>query len=259
MKIVNPLRRREAGPDRKAALPADTRVYAIGDIHGRADLLRSLHAMIAEDAARASEREKIIVYLGDYIDRGLESRAVIDLLIGAPPAGVKPVHLMGNHEAMLLRFLEDASVGPAWVAYGGAETLYSYGVAPPSTDEADGFETARRALAGRLPERHRAFLAALPAKRRIGDYLFVHAGVRPGVPIDEQDQDDLLWIRDPFLRSTADHGCIVVHGHSIRREVEFRPNRIGIDTGAYATGVLTALVLAGERRDVLQTGQARAA
>lgn len=259
MRIANPLRR-HAYRDREAALPPDTRVYAIGDIHGRADLLRRLHAMIAEDAARAAEREKVAVYLGDYIDRGLESRAVIDLLIDAPPAGVKPVRLKGNHEAMLLRFLEDASVGPAWIAYGGAETLFSYGVAPPSpADEADGFEAARRALAERLPERHRAFLAALPLAHRIGDYFFVHAGIRPGVPIEDQDEDDLLWIRDPFLHSNADHGCVVVHGHSIRREVEFRPNRIGVDTGAFATGVLTALVLAGDRRDILQTGQARAA
>ncbi len=260
MKIGNPFRRRPRGDAHAPKVPANTRVYAIGDIHGRADLLRNLHRLIAEDAAQAPEDEKIVVYLGDYIDRGLDSRGVIDLLLDAPPEGVAPVHLKGNHEATLLRFLEDPSVGEAWLTFGGAETLYSYGVARATfASDRHAIADAHRRLVETFPERHRTFLEGLKTTHRIGDYLFVHAGIRPGVPLDEQDEDDLLWIRDPFLYSNADHGCIVVHGHSIRREVEFRPNRIGIDTGAFATGVLTALVLTDSRRTLLQTGRALAA
>jgi len=260
MRIANPFRRRIRDETRAPKVPANTRVYAVGDIHGRADLLRNLHRQIAKDATRAPEDEKLVVYLGDYIDRGLDSRGVIDLLIDKPPEGVAPIHLKGNHEATLLRFLDDPSVGEAWLAYGGAETLYSYGVARATfASDRRAIEAARHRLVETFPDRHRAFLEGLKATHRLGDYLFVHAGIRPGVPLDEQDEDDLLWIREEFLRSTADHGCVVVHGHSIRREVEFRSNRIGIDTGAFATGVLTALVLAGDRRALLQTGRAIAA
>lgn len=260
MRIANPFRRQARDDAPAPAVPANTRVYAVGDIHGRSDLLRSLHRLIAEDAARAPEDEKIVIYLGDYIDRGLDSRGVLDLLIDKTPEGVTPIHLKGNHEATLLRFLDDPSVGEAWIAFGGAETLYSYGVARATfASDRRALDKARLRLIENFPARHRAFLEGLKPTHRIGDYLFVHAGIRPGVPLDEQDEDDLLWIREEFLRSTVDYGCVVVHGHSIRREVEFRPNRIDVDTGAFASGVLTALVLAGSRRELLQTGRAIAA
>ncbi|MFQ5785776.1 MAG: metallophosphoesterase [Alphaproteobacteria bacterium] len=234
--------------------PDGVRVYAVGDIHGRSDLLRALHRRVAADAADAPDRDKRIVYLGDYIDRGLDSRGVIDILLDEPPPGVAPVHLMGNHEAMLLRFLEDSSIGTGWLQFGGVETLYSYGVkvTGPITDEAV-VTVAQRRLGENLPERHLGFLRALDLYHRAGDYLFVHAGLRPGVSLEEQAEDDLLWIRDDFLRSRADHGHVVVHGHSIQPESEIRPNRIGIDTGAYATGVLTCLVLDGDERRFLRT------
>lgn len=241
-----------SGPPR---VPDGTRVYAIGDIHGRDDLLRELHGAIAGDAASAPEREKTVVYLGDYVDRGLESRRVIDLLLDEPIPGVAPRYLKGNHEDLMLRFLDDASVGPDWLELGGAATLYSYGVALPGllSDERTLVEAQRR-LSEAVPARHLAFLRGLDLHHVAGDYLFVHAGIRPGVPLAAQAEEDLLWIREEFLVSTEDHGHVVVHGHSINVETVYRPNRISIDTGAYATGILTCLVLDGDARRVLRTG-----
>lgn len=240
---------------RKAAVrgPGDCRVYAIGDIHGRVDLLDELHRMIAADAANARD-ERLIVYLGDYIDRGLHSREVVDRLIAGPPAGFAAVHLMGNHEDMLLDFVETTEGGVNWLHNGGNTTLHSYGVALPANPREDeDLVQARLDFLEALPERHLAFYRGLRLTHVEGDYLFVHAGIRPGVPLEKQDPDDLIWIRNSFLNSTADHGYCVVHGHSISNEVDDRPNRIGIDTGAYATGQLTALAIDGENSWFLQT------
>ena len=245
-------RRRPARPTR---VPPGVRVYAIGDIHGCAGTLAALHAMIAADVADLPPAEAVLVYLGDYIDRGDDSRGVIEALIGPPPIAARRHLLRGNHEAMLLRFLDgDLAAGPPWFDYGGAATLLSYRVPVegPVSREAT-LAALREALAARLPASHLAFLRGLETMVRIGDYVFVHAGVRPRIALDDQSADDLLWIRGAFLGSKADHGAVVVHGHSITPEVATRPNRIGIDTGAFATGVLTALVLEGEGRRLLQT------
>lgn len=236
-------RRREHRP---AQIPQGLRIYAIGDIHGRADLLGELHKRIQCDAQSNPGAEKRIIYLGDYIDRGPASRAVLEILMMAPPGGIPTTHLLGNHEAMLLRFLEDASIGREWLAYGGVATLMSYGVHLKREGRADQkLVIAQHDLRESLPASHQQFLAALPTHQIFGDYLFVHAGVRPGIPLDRQTDTDLIWIRDEFLASENFHGKIVVHGHSYRTEPEVRPNRIGIDTGAYATGRLTCLVLEG--------------
>lgn len=238
-----------------ASVPAGTRVYAIGDIHGRLDLLRELHEMIVRDAREYAPARRVLVYVGDYIDRGYESRQTLDYLLDSPLPGFEIVHLMGNHERSMLDFLEDIAIGPGWLRYGGRETLFSYGV-DPDRDFASGkdcllrIQTELRAV---LPERHRRFLADLPLTHEEGDYLFVHAGVRPGIPLDRQDDEDLLWIRDEFLGSSADHGKVIVHGHSISDEPELRPNRIGIDTGAFATGCLTCLVLQDRQQSFLRT------
>lgn len=246
---------RSAVPGRRAAkLPDGLRVYAIGDIHGRLDLLTQMHETIRADAAQSGAPHRCVVYLGDYIDRGLESRQVVDYLLDEPLEGFEPVYLMGNHEQVLLQFLEDPGVGPNWFFFGGDATLYSYRVpgASPAIDAArlakvqTGFQNA-------LPPRHLAFYRDLAYQHRAGDYLFVHAGIKPGVPAERQSETDLLWIREEFLDSTADHGAIVVHGHTIAPEPVVRPNRIGIDTGAYASGKLTALVLEGAERRFLHT------
>jgi len=251
-RLFDGIRGRPSIPPR---VPDGHRLYAIGDIHGRVDLLDALHAMIVADATAGAARRGTIVYLGDYIDRGDHSRAVIERLLGPAPGGLSRVFLKGNHEEMMLRFFDDISVGTAWLEYGGAATLLSYGGRLEGSIALESTLIAVQAdLARLVPAAHRRFLEGLAIFHRAGDYLFVHAGIRPGVPLDEQSPDDLLWIRGVFLKSRADHGVVVVHGHSIDPEIEMRPNRIGIDTGAYATGVLSCLVLDGAERRLLQTG-----
>lgn len=235
-------------------VPAGSRVYAVGDVHGRVDLLRELHQIIHEDAYEHQAPRNVVVYLGDYVDRGPHSREVIDLLLDEPLPSFESVHLAGNHEESFLRFLDDVEIGPRWMEYGGIQCLQSYGVRPPSPGGgASELLRAQEELRRRLPARHARFLHELRASHIEGDYFFVHAGVRPGVPLDEQQPADLLWIRDGFLRSDADHGRIVVHGHTIRERPEVKANRIGIDTGAYASGRLTALVLDADRFHFFQT------
>lgn len=238
-----------------ATVPAGMRIYAVGDVHGRLDLLRALHQMIAADAGTADGAACYLVYLGDYIDRGPDSRGVIDALLAPPPAGFGAVHLRGNHEAGLLGFLDDLAVGPAWLHYGGLATLESYGIAlPESASQVERLTRVQSGLREALAGRHLTFLGGLRSSLTVGGYHFVHAGVRPGLPLDEQADSDRLWIRDAFLHSTEDFGKVVVHGHTISREPEVRPNRIGIDTGAFATGRLTCLVLEGASRRFLSTG-----
>jgi serine/threonine protein phosphatase 1 len=238
-----------------ASVPPGTRVYAIGDIHGRLDLLVDLQDQIRAHAAEYPAARRVLVYIGDYIDRGYQSRQTLDHLLDSPLPGFNSVHLSGNHERTLLEFLDDISVGAGWLRYGGRETLFSYGI-EWDCDLAGAeacLERIRLELRQKLPERHRRFLADLPLMHEEGDYLFVHAGIRPGVPLDRQEPDDLLWIRDEFLASAADHGKVVVHGHSISEQPELRPNRVGIDTGAFATGRLTCLVLEGNQQSFLAT------
>ena len=239
-------------------LPRGRRIYAIGDIHGRADLLADMQVRIVEDAAERDATRQTVVYLGDYVDRGPDSRQVVSLLLDAPLAGFESVHLLGNHEEFLLRFLEDESIGETWMQNGGAATLASYGIDPSARVPGESLMTMlRHELERRLPPRHLAFMRSLSLSYRAGDYFFVHAGIRPGVALDMQRQADMLWIRDVFLNSEDSHGAVVVHGHSIRRRPERRRNRIGLDTGAYSSGVLTCLAReaaeGGVRERFLQT------
>ncbi len=247
-------RRAEPVVEYTAEVPVDTRVYAIGDIHGRLDLLQAMQAMIRADAETAAVSRKVVVYLGDYVDRGLESRQVIDHLMTNPMDGFDSVHLIGNHEAFLLDFLKDASVGTGWIMNGGDTTLYSYGVGLTLELPTEGrYRQAQHDLREVFPPAQLEFLLAMPHCHIEGDYFFVHAGVKPGVVLEDQDPNDMMWIRGAFLRATNDFGKIVVHGHSISDEVEFRANRIGIDTGAYFSGRLSCLVLEGSDRRLLQT------
>ncbi|MFQ5970881.1 MAG: metallophosphoesterase family protein [Alphaproteobacteria bacterium] len=233
-------------------MPHGTRVYAIGDIHGRLDLLLSLEDKIQAHAVENPVDRAVVVYIGDYIDRGYQSRGVIDHLLEPPRHGLERIFLKGNHEDFLLRFLENVDVGPIWLVNGGRETLMSYEIAlTPAETMEQMFEAAQKELKDALPPSHLEFLRALRISHVEGDYLFVHAGVRPGRPLEEQKTEDLLWIRDDFLESDARHCHIVVHGHTPSRNPELRSNRIGIDTGAFATGCLTCVVLEGSTQSFL--------
>jgi serine/threonine protein phosphatase 1 len=195
----------------------------------------------------------VIVYLGDYVDRGLTSRQVIDRLIGGPPPGFRAVYLKGNHEEAVLEFLQDPTFGTQWRNFGGLETLYSYGIADAGQLQSpQDFLAAGNMFAERLPAKHLSFLNQLKISVTLGDYFFVHAGERPGTPLDQQREEDLLWIREDFLESQVDFGKVVVHGHTPEPDPVLRANRIGIDTGVYMTGVLTCVVLEDDTQRFLQ-------
>lgn len=239
-----------------ARVPPGVCVYAIGDIHGRADLLAEMHRLIIEDAAHITPgTSKVVLYLGDYVDRGPASREVIDLLLNEGLPDVQAVHLLGNHDAWLLSFLVDPTIGPTWLRYGGEATVHSYGGRIGAPQEDLGYyQELQESLRQRIPRQHVDFLQSLELSFESGDYLFVHAGVHPGVPLDQQSADDLLWIREPFLSSTRELGRVIVHGHTVESEPIVRANRIGIDTGACWTGCLTCLVLEEGAYRFLTTG-----
>jgi serine/threonine protein phosphatase 1 len=223
-------------------LPDKVRIYAVGDVHGRADLLDQVLSRIDADLAAYPDCQPIQVFLGDYIDRGPSSRSVLDLLINRSRTH-KIVCLKGNHETYVFEFLRNPAVLPDWRQLGGLETLMSYGLKPPvKADAADQLELAK-ALSASLPKDHRQFLRSLAPSFTCGDFFFVHAGVKPGIPLAQQREADLLWIRDDFLLCEDNFGKVIVHGHTPVREPDIRPNRINIDTGAYATGRLTCLII----------------
>ena len=235
---------------------AGYRAYAIGDIHGRLDLLEDLLAKIHAELQHYPSARTLLIFVGDLIDRGPSSAQVIERLRTYSRTGIQPVFLLGNHEEVLLRILRgDAELITKWRWFGGAECLQSYGVDPQQlahVSETEALAVVRSAI----PRDHVEFLKSFVDSCRFGDYLFVHAGIRPGVQFDQQSQADMRWIREPFLLDDTDHGFVVVHGHTIRDEVEERPNRIGIDTGAYRTGILSALAIEGGDRWLLDTRSA---
>ena len=241
---------------RPGSIPAGHAAYTIGDIHGRLDLLKDLLSRISEDARRHyTDQMRHLVLLGDYIDRGPQSRGVVECLLGDPMAGFSKTYLMGNHEEAMLSFLEGLNDGLEWLSFGGLETLLSYGVPLRSLPRTkDDMLALREALAGAVPRSHLDFLKRCVLHHLIGDYLFVHAGVRPGITLERQNPTDLMWIRDNFLRSKVPMpGRIVVHGHTICDLPQNREYRINIDTGAFASGRLTCLVLRGSDRRFLST------
>jgi serine/threonine protein phosphatase 1 len=230
-------------------------IYAVGDVHGRADLLAPLIDIIAEDAhAAAPSQPPVLIFLGDYVDRGADSRLVIDLIIALDGSDRFELRaLKGNHEEAVLAFLQDAAFGQTWADFGGLQTLQSYGVVPPSLrTHMEDWERARVAFGQALPRAHLGFLANLELMATYGDYAFVHAGVRPGLALDAQNEHDLLWIRDEFLQARGPFGAVIVHGHTPKPEPFLGPHRIGVDTGAYATGVLTAVRILDADRSILQ-------
>lgn len=236
------------------ALPAGELVYAVGDIHGRADLLARLLAQIEADAARETAASKWLVFVGDYVDRGADSAGVVEILLTQLPRGFAADFLKGNHEALLLDFLTDASRFEHWRINSAETTMSSYGVNVEKLHRIGaGPELWREAFSVALPEAHRRFYEDLQLSVTHGDYHFVHAGVWPGTPLDAQEEDDLIWIRAPFLEWKKPFGKVVVHGHTPVPEPDRRPNRIGIDTGAVFTGRLTALKLKESSQEFLQT------
>lgn len=236
-----------------ARLPDELRVYAIGDVHGRADLLAKLLAMIERDGAGRPAIDTQIIFLGDLIDRGPDSARVVDLALDLRARQPQTRFLMGNHEEIFLRVLAgDVQTLRFFLQVGGRETLNSYGLDDERIDRLEP-EALIAELDALVPARHRVFLESLADMVVAGDYAFVHAGVRPGVALEDQAPEDLRWIRQPFLRHRKPFGAVVVHGHTITDAVDERSNRIGIDTGAFSSGMLTAIGLDGSERWYLST------
>ncbi len=246
------------GRSKKPETPPTTggrRVYAVGDVHGRLDALQPLIRAIADDLEATPPAETaMLVFLGDYVDRGPDSKGVVDLVLKMRSTpGLEVRALKGNHEEALLQFLDQPSFGATWMEHGGGQTLLSYGVTPPPTrTDNDAWARVRDQFAADLPAEHRAFYESLELILDAGDYAFVHAGVRPGVAWDQQAERDLLWIRQEFLQEKGPFGKVIVHGHTPMEEPQMMRHRLGIDTGCYATGVLTAVRLQDEDQRLIQ-------
>jgi serine/threonine protein phosphatase 1 len=230
-----------------AHLPPGQRIYAIGDVHGCLERLVTLHELIAEDLNARPVDTATLIHLGDYVDRGPESAQVVDWLMAGPPVPAsRTVNLMGNHEHLMLSAVASGDLQDAetWLANGGGDSLSSWGLSR---------STPQREWANRIPVPHLLFLRDLATHVQIGPYLFVHAGVRPGISLTQQTRHDMLWIREPFLSSQEDLGFVVVHGHTPRQEPTVRANRIGIDTGAVMGGALTCVALEEDTLGFLRT------
>jgi serine/threonine protein phosphatase 1 len=244
-------RKQDKLPARTPSGPPNTRAYAIGDVHGRLDLLEQMFDLIAADRRERPCDRVFLVLLGDLIDRGPDSAGVIDFVLRARTLLPNMILLMGNHEEMLLRVLDqDTAQFRDWLRFGGYECAQSYGVEVGRLALLDASDAAAL-VRSEIPDAHIAFLESFVDSFQFGDYLFVHAGIRPGVAVEDQNIRDLRWIREEFLDSNVDHQFVIVHGHTISEEPDERPNRIGIDTGAYVSGILTALCLEGAERRYL--------
>ncbi len=245
-------RKASANVERSWLVPEGERVYAIGDIHGRDDLLAALLSKIETDDAERSPARTTIVFLGDLPDRGPDSRNVILRLMTYQKTR-ECVFLSGNHEELMIGVWQGERVlTPTFHRAGGRATLASYGVDPAEYDEWD-FDRLTEEVPRHVPASHIDFLKSFKDYHCVGDYAFVHAGIRPGLEVEDQDSVDLRWIRGDFIKSDADHGRMIIHGHTITEEIDIKTNRIGIDTGAYASGVLSAIGLEGAERWFLQT------
>ncbi|MDZ4390653.1 MAG: metallophosphoesterase family protein [Gemmatimonadales bacterium] len=241
------------------AVPDGTVVWAVGDIHGRLDLLQPLVESIDADLHASVAMRKVVVFLGDYIDRGPDSRGVLQLLVGLSAAqGVEWRFLKGNHEQAMLDFLDVPSAGPRWCEYGGDSALRSYGLRVPElAHRTEAWARVAADLRHKLTAREKAFLETLELSVSVGDYFFAHAGARPGLALDRQSPEDLMWIRNSFLDSKVAFERVVVHGHTPTIDVHADHRRIGIDTKAYDSGVLTALRLEGSQRRLMQSSGLR--
>jgi diadenosine tetraphosphatase ApaH/serine/threonine PP2A family protein phosphatase len=234
-----------------ARIPEGMRIYAIGDIHGRLDLLEQCQAKIVADVRNTGHLKIVQIFLGDYIDRGSNSKGVVDFLLQPAPAAWDRICLKGNHEAMVPKFLADPQVLDLWSRNGGLETLHSYGAGIVKQPGEGSHHRIREKFAQNLPDTHQHFFSTLQLSAEFGDYFFVHAGVRPDVALEDQEEEDLLWIRKEFVTSKVDFGKVIVHGHTPSKQPEVRFNRINIDTAAWMSGQLTCLVLEGAQQRFL--------
>jgi len=237
---------------RRPSLPPGVRIYAVGDIHGRLDLLNELLARIGDDMSARPATRSVSIFLGDYIDRGPSSRETIDRLI-AHAAANESVFLKGNHEQIAISCLRDRGLFERWMRLGGLETLMSYGITLAALSDDRQIVRLQAAFHDALPQSHFRFFRDLQSSFTCGDYFFAHAGVKPDIPLSRQKESDLLWIRQEFLSSRDDFGKIVIHGHTPARDVQVEPNRVNIDTGAFATGRLTCLVIDESSLSVIDT------
>lgn len=253
--IITKLFKSNTIPPSPIGLPENTRIYCVGDIHGRYDLLLELHKLIQEDAL-AYKGEKCIIYLGDFIDRGSESKQVIDCLLSSPFPEFKCVYLLGNHEQVLLQFLHtaDPNLANDWFKFGGLATLISYGVEIRGIPTLKDITRIHAELSDKMSFSHLEFYQKLNLSYEAGNYFFVHAGIKPKLKLEQQKPEDMLWIRDDFLNSKLYHSKIIVHGHTVTIEPEHLFNRIGIDTGAYSSGKLTCAVFENLDCKFIQTG-----
>jgi serine/threonine protein phosphatase 1 len=246
-------KRSDPAPSRAFAAPTGERLYAIGDIHGRLDLLNILLAKIDADDAERGPAETKLILLGDLPDRGPDSRGVIERVMALAESNPGCILIKGNHEELLIRAWDgERGIAGTFNRAGGKETMLSYGVSDEDYAEWDLNDLVEN-VARFVPKGHVDFLRGFQDWFRAGDYLFVHAGIRPGISLEDQDPVDLRWIRREFIESAEDHGMMVIHGHTITEEVDEQANRIGIDTGAYASEILTAIGIEGEDRWFLST------
>jgi serine/threonine protein phosphatase 1 len=253
MRIFKRIFNREDGGTRQHAISKGERIYAVGDIHGRLDLLDRLLRSVEEDSCRRASATTRLVFLGDLVNRGAESKGVVERLLAISESETESIFLKGNHEEILVgAYRGDRRLAGLLHRVGGRETLMSYGVSPEEYDHADLGELTRL-MQAHIPETHMRFLDRFRKWYVNGDYLFVHAGIRPGLPLEQQKESDLRWIRREFIESKQDHGRMIIHGHSICEEIDEQSNRIGIDTGAYASGRLTAIGLEATERWYLRT------
>lgn len=241
-------------PAPAAAIPPGQRVYAVGDVHGCLDLLDQLLRAIDADDARREPADTTLIFLGDLVDRGPDPKGVVERVRQLAGIGADVRLLLGNHEEIFLAALAgDMRALKLFCRVGGRETALSYGLSPSDYERMD-YDELAEALATAVPSEHRAFLSAGTQMEVVGDYAFVHAGIHPDRSLDEQRGSDLRWIRDPFLNHRGRLEKVVIHGHTISDDVEFRPHRIGVDTGAYASGRLSALGLQGDQRWIVSVG-----
>ncbi len=240
----------------RPSIPDGMRIYAIGDIHGRLDLLEKLQAKIRADAKGCKHLKIIQIFLGDYVDRGSNSKGVVDFLLQPPPKRWKRICLKGNHETMLLKFLASERFLESWSRKGGLETLHSYGAGIIKKPGDGAAKKIQKKFDKKLSKAHRKFFSKLKLSAVFGDYYFTHAGVRPGVALGKQVEGDLLWIRKEFISSGENFGKVIVHGHTPVEKPEILFNRINIDTGAWISDRLTCLVLEGKKQRFLWAGWA---